>query len=228
MSPSARAARERMLEGLRRRNPEGVAMLARRSTAVTLFKKLLPVAAVLLLAALAAAPSLRGGAGAGRITYQVADVGKADTASHMQGAKYHGVDARGQPFTLTADAATDRGADQVVLRRPQGDITLTSGAWLMLSSDAGLFQQHTQKLGLNGNVTLYRNDGTMMTATAADIDLKKGDASSSVPVQVQGPFGSLHAANGFSLTQRGADIVFKGPASLTLTQGAGQDAAPAK
>jgi hypothetical protein len=39
-----------------------------------------------------------------------------------------------------------------------------------------------------------------------------------VPVQVQGPFGTLTAANGFVLTDRGRDILFKGPASLTLTQ----------
>lgn len=222
MSPAARAARERMLEGLRRRTPEGVGAIARRSATVTMFKKLLPVAAVLLLVALAAAPGLRGGSEANRVTYRVGNVARDNTASHMQGAAYHGVDQRGQPFTLTANAASDRGADQVVLRQPEGDMTLASGAWLMLKSDAGLFGQKSQKLGLNGNVMLYRNDGTTMTASAAQIDLKKGDASSTVPVQVQGPFGVLKAANGFVLTDRGRDILFKGPASLTLVE-AGQD-----
>ncbi len=223
MSPAARAARERMLEGMRRRSPEGIVLVARRSAAVTMFKKLLPVAAVLLLVALAAAPSLRGGS-EGRVTYRVSNAARDNTASHMQGAAYHGVDQRGEPFTLTANAASDRGTDQVVLRQPEGDMTLASGAWLMLKSDAGLFGQHAQDLRLNGNVMLYRNDGTTMTASAARIDLKKGDASSNVPVQVQGPFGTLQAANGFVLTDRGRDILFKGPASLTLIQaGGGQD-----
>jgi len=37
-------------------------------------------------------------------------------------------------------------------------------------------------------------------------------------VQVQGPFGTLNAANGFVLTNRGTDITFNGPAAMTLTQ----------
>ena len=229
MSPAARAARERMLDGLRRRNPEGVAAIARRSTTVTVFKKLLPAAAILLLVALAAAPSLRGGPQADRIAYHIRDAGKADPASHMQGAQYHGVDQHGQPFTLTADAATDQGADDVALRQPEGDITLNSGAWLMLKSQSGLFKQKSQQLGLTGDVTLYRNDGTTMTRAEASIDLKKGDASSAAAVRVQGPFGTLDAAHGFALTERGADIVFKGPAHLLLTQvGGGTGAAPAR
>ncbi len=224
MSPAARAARERMLDGLRRRNPAGAA-IARRSTAVTIFKKVLPAAAILLLVALAVAPSLRGGPEADRIAYHIHNAGKADTASHMQGAQYHGVDQHGQPFTLTADAATDQGADDVALRQPEGDVTLNSGAWLMLKSKTGLFRQKSQQLGLTGDVTLYRNDGTTMTGTQASIDLKKGNASSNAPVRVQGPFGTLDAANGFALTDRGADIVFKGPAHLLLTQVGGASAA---
>ena len=202
-------------------------MIARRSATVTIFKKLLPAAAILLLVALAAAPSLRGGPEANRVAYHIHNAGGADTASHMQGAQYHGVDQRGQPFTLTANAATDQGADQVALRQPEGDITLNSGAWLMLKSDAGLFQQKSQQLGLSGDVTLYRNDGTTMTGTQASVDLKKGDASSIAPVRVQGSFGTLDAANGFALTDRGADIVFKGPARLMLNEvGGGAGAAP--
>jgi lipopolysaccharide export system protein LptC len=134
----------------------------------------------------------------------------------MSGAEYHGVDQRGQPFTLTANTADEQGKDNVVLAQPEGDITLTSGAWLVLKSDAGLFHQSSQRLGLNGNVTLYRNDGTVMTVSAADIDLKAGSAASTQPVQVAGPFGTLNAANGFNLTGHGDDIMFNGPVVLLL------------
>jgi lipopolysaccharide export system protein LptC len=225
MSPAQRAARERMLDGLRRRSPEAIARIARRSGGVTLLKRVLPVAAVLLLVALAMAPSLRAGPGANRVTYHVQDVGKSPTASRMLGAQYHGVDQHGQPFTLTANAANEVDSDQVALQQPTGDISLKSGAWLELKSKAGMFKQKSQHLHLNGDVTLYRNDGTVMTADAADIDLKAGNASSTVPVQVQGPFGTLQAQNGFALTNRGADVVFNGPATLVLAQ-VGQ-AAPA-
>jgi lipopolysaccharide export system protein LptC len=207
-----------MLDGLRRRSPEMIARFAHRNRSVSIAKRLLPLAAVVLLAALAAAPTLREGPGANRVSSHVQS-GVA-TASRLQGAKYHGVDQHGQPFTLTADTANQLDADRVALRQPAGDITLKSGAWLELRSDNGLFHQKTQELGLLGNVTLYRNDGTTMMADTADIDLKQGNASSASPVQVQGPFGTLNATHGFSLTDRGADVVFHGPATLVLAQAA--------
>jgi len=214
MSP---AARERMLDGLRRRNPEVLARIARRSLTVAALKKALPVAAVLLLVALVLAPSWHDGPDANRVTYHVPSAG-ADTASHMSGAQYHGTDQHGQPFTLTADSADEKGSDEVALTAPEGDITLKDGAWLMLKSAAGVFHQRTQTLGLKGDVTLYRNDGTTMTVASADINLRAGDAASSAPVQVQGPFGTLDAANGFKLADRGTDITFNGPATMVLTQ----------
>jgi lipopolysaccharide export system protein LptC len=215
MSP---AARERMLDGLRRRNPEVLSAIARRSLTVAALKKALPVAAALLLVALVLAPAWRAGPDANRVTYHVQNTLADNTASRMQGAQYHGTDQQGQPFTLTADSANDQGSDKVALVQPEGDITLKSGAWLMLKSDKGLFHQQSKLLGLNGNVTLYRNDGTTMNVDQADIDLRAGSATSRSPVQVQGPFGTLNAAHGFVLVNRGADITFNGPATMTLTQ----------
>ncbi len=215
MSP---AARERMLDGLRRRNPETLAAVARRSLKVSILKKFLPVVAALLLVALALAPSWRAGPDANRVTYHVQNVAGGAAASRMQGAEYHGMDQHGQPYTLTADSADQRGADAVALTAPQGDITLKNGGWLMLKSATGMFHQQSQVLRLTGDVTLYRNDGTILTVAQMHINLHAGSAVSHAPVQVQGPFGTLNAANGFVLSNRGADILFKGPASMSLTQ----------
>jgi lipopolysaccharide export system protein LptC len=96
-----------------------------------------------------------------------------------------------------------------------------------LKSDSGLFNQRADTLSLHGNVTLYRDDGTIMTAPRAAIDLHDGTATSADPVAAQGPFGTLTAANGFNLTGRGTDVVFNGPVTLTLTGAAlPQAAAP--
>jgi lipopolysaccharide export system protein LptC len=217
MSPTQQSARERMLDSLRRHGPGVAANLARRTRTVTIFKAVLPLAAVLLLIALAIAPGLRAGPGADRVTYKVQNAPQT-SGSQMQNAQYKGLDQHGQPFTLTATSANDQGTDDVALAKPQGDITLTSGAWLMLRSDSGMFNQKLQTLGLKGNVTLYRNDGTTMTTPDAKIDLKGGTANSTTPVQAAGPFGTLNATNGFNLTDRGADVVFNGPATLVLNQ----------
>jgi lipopolysaccharide export system protein LptC len=212
----AAAARERLLDSLRRRVPVPAGSLSRHTAKVGLVKKILPVVAILLLVALAAAPSLRFGPDANRVIYKVATIAGHTPMSRMMDAKYHGIDQHGQPFTLTANAASDQGAGNLALEQPEGDITLNSGAWLVLKSDTGMFHQHSQLLGLAGNVTLYRNDGTILNVARAQIDLRKGDASSKEAVQVQGAFGTLNAANGFSITGRGSDIVFKGPATLVL------------
>jgi lipopolysaccharide export system protein LptC len=217
MSPAQQSARERMLDTLRRRNPDMIAMMARRNRLVTVSKTLLPVIAVGILIALVLAPTLHEGPGADRVTYKMqSNVPVA--ASTMQGAQYRGVDQQGQPFTLTADTANQRGLNDIALAQPQGDITLTSGAWLMLKSDAGLFDQKLQTLGLRGNVVLYRNDGTTMTSPDAKIDLKQGSATTTSPVDAAGPFGTLHADKGFLITNRGQDITFKGPVQLVLNQ----------
>ncbi len=219
MSPAQQSARERLLDGLRQhRAGQSPASIARRSQMITWLKRLLPAAALLLLVLLAVAPNLRIGPATDRVTYQAHSPTASDAQSTMQNAQYHGVDQHGQPFTLTADEANQKGTDDVLLAKPVGDITLTSGAWLMLRSDAGVFNQKSQLLKLHGNVTLYRNDGTMLTAPAAAIDLRAGTANSTAPVAAQGPFGTLNAAKGFTITKRGTDVMFNGPVALTLAE----------
>lgn len=219
LNSEQKSSRERMLDSLRQRRPnEAIASIARRSQTVAWLKKLLPVTAVLLLVALAVAPNLRLGPATDRVIYHTQADARAAASSSMENAQYHGVDQQGQPFTLTANKANERGSDDVLLASPEGDITLTSGAWMMLRSDTGVFNQKSQILALDGNVTLYRNDGMTMTAPRAAIDLHNGSASSAAPVAAQGPFGTLNAANGFTLTGRGTDVIFKGPVSLTLDQ----------
>jgi lipopolysaccharide export system protein LptC len=217
MSPAQQSARERLLEGLRRTQGD-VTARAKRNRFVAVSKLLLPVLAVGILVALVMAPTFHAGPAADRITYKVAAPAAASANSAMTGAQYRGVDDDGEPFTLTATKADQRNVSDIALSQPTGDITLTSGAWIMLKSDHGLFNQKTQLLDLHDNVTLYRNDGTTMTGPEAHIDLKAGSATSTSPVQAAGPFGVLTAQNGFAMTDRGTDVLFKGPATLVLAQ----------
>jgi lipopolysaccharide export system protein LptC len=225
VSSAHQSARERVLEGLNRQRTDAAAFGPRRRRSVALAKLVLPVVAAALLVVLAIAPNLRLGTATNRVVYHP-QIGH-DVQSSMQHAQYHGVDQRGRPFTLTADEALQRSADDVELARPEGDITLNSGSWLMLRSDRGRFNQGTDTLALSGNVTLYRNDGTVMTGQKVDINLHEGSASSSEPVAAQGPFGTLTAAGGFNLTGRGTDVVFNGPASLMLNGAAVPAGSPA-
>ena len=210
--------RHAVLETLRRQSQQTAEDYMRRSQKVGVAKRLLPAAGLLLLVALVAAPALRTGTDANRIAYHIDQAASSLPASKLLGAKYHGTDAQGQPYTITADSAVELGPDHVTLDAPMGDITLKSGAWLMLKSTSGLYHPQSGTLELTGGVTLYRNDGTILTTPDMAVNMRAGTAGTNSPTQVQGPFGTLAAQKGFALTNRGADVTFKGPATLVLTQ----------
>lgn len=130
---------------------------------------------------------------------------------------YRGVDQRGRPYTMTASWAKQIGPNQVELGQPKGDIVLESGNWMQVEGDHGVFIQHTEMLDLSGNVTLYRDDGTVLRTETAEVDLKQGAASSSDMTHAEGPFGVLDA-QGFTLVDKGAGIQFHGPARLILNE----------
>ncbi len=211
--------RHTVLQNLRRQSQETAADFVRRSQKVSLAKRLLPAAGLLLLVALVAAPALRSGPDANRVAYHMDSASSTTPASRMLGAKYHGTDMQGQPYTVTADSAVELGPDNVTLAAPMGDITLKSGAWMMLKAANGVYRPRSGKLELKDGVTLYRNDGTILTAPDMVIDMRAGSAETNSPTAVQGPFGTLNAQNGFILLNRGASVTFKGPATLVLTQG---------
>jgi lipopolysaccharide export system protein LptC len=202
------------------------AMITRHSRSVLLMKRVLPAIGVLLLIALAVVPNLRTGPAADRVSYRIPTDGQARGAqSRIAQARYRGTDKSGQPYTLTATTAIQQGEGRMALANPEGDISLKSGAWVMLKSANGLYHQKTQILGLDGKVILYRDDGTTMQTAHATINLHTGTADGTDPVAASGPFGTLSAAQGFSMTDRGADVVFHGPATLVLDQ-VGQLTAP--
>jgi lipopolysaccharide export system protein LptC len=187
----------------------------RHRRTVTIAKRVLPVLALVLLALLAVLPDLRSGAGITRFAYKTAGT-QAVPVSRMSGARYRGMNAQGEPFTVTATNAVQASPNRLDLTRPKGDITLKSGAWMMLNSLTGLYHQKSDLLALNGKVTLYRDDGTTLKTAHAIIDLRNGTADGSNPVAAFGPFGTLHSASGFTVRDRGAQILFKGPSRVTL------------
>lgn len=211
--------RERLAMGLevaRQRRTPTAAGIARRRFALRLTKTLLPVCAVLLLASIAAWPEIN------RILRHEALTLKGLSAVEMGSGRmldprYHGVDARQRPFTVTADTAVQRTPERIDLTAPKGDATLQNGTWLMVQSKDGVYMQHAGLLDLFGDVVLYRQDGTTMTSQTSEIDLKQGAATSSVATHAEGPFGTLDAT-GYTLVDKGAVIQFQGPATLVLNQ----------
>ncbi len=194
-----------------RRTPK---RLARRRRAVRTAKYALPVVALALLSSIALWPELSRTMANGRVTWHRLAMAEAGSGQMLH-PRYRGVDEHNQPYMVSAETAVQAGPERVNLAAPRGDVTLNSGAWLQVQSRAGVFMQHANQLDLSGDVTLYRADGTTMTAASATLDMKKGAATSDDYTHAEGPFGKLDA-EGFTLVDKGGIIQFHGPAKLVL------------
>lgn len=190
--------------------------IARRRFFVTLTKWLLPLFALMLLGSIALWPEFTRVAEGGRVAFR-RTFGVAPDSARLIEPRYRGVDERGRPYTITADVAVQTGPERVDLTEPKGDAVLDGGSWVMVQSRQGVFVQHAGQLDLSGDVTLYRDDGTVLRSETASIDLKQGAAAGNDQTHAEGPFGVLDS-QGFALTDKGAVIQFQGPARLVLNE----------
>ena len=188
--------------------------LRRRGTAVRIAKYVLPVVALALLSSIALWPEITRTIERGRITWHKLAMIEA-TGGQMRLPRYRGFDDQNQPYMVSADLATQLDTDRFDLRAPRGDITTRNGTWLQIQSKQGVFAQHANQLDLSKDVTLYKQDGTIMVTASATLDLKRGVAQSSEYTHAEGPFGTLDA-EGFTLVDKGGIVQFHGPAKLVL------------
>jgi lipopolysaccharide export system protein LptC len=189
---------------------------ARRRLFVSLAKRLLPLLAIGLLVLVALWPEFSSQLEQGRFSYHVGTA--APEGGALTDARYRGVDQQGRPFTVTASVARQVSQERTDLTDPKGDITLGDDGWMMVQAKKGVYMQHSNRLDLSGEVTLYRDDGTTMRTDAVTLDLAAGAASSGDRVHVEGPFGTLDA-QGFTVLDRGAVTQFTGPGRLVLNGG---------
>lgn len=197
----------------RARQTVSLGAIARRRFFVTVTKFLLPVVALGLLTLMAIWPELDRATRQAQVAFRRI-AGMVDGAS-MNNARYRGTDERGRPFTMTADIARQAGQGRIDLVEPKGDMTMENGGWLMVESRQGVFLQSSNQMDLSREVMLYRADGMIMRTDAMAVDMKAGAASSSNPVHVEGPLGTLDA-QGFVLFDKGAVIQFTGPARMVM------------
>ena len=163
---------------------------ARRSHGVRVAKYVLPLIGLALLSSIALWPEIARNFDHTRVTWRrLAAI--SPNAGQMLHPRYRGVDQKQHPYTISADSAQRDGIDRVNLVAPVGDMTLENGTWVLLKGKTGVFMQHANELDLARDVTLYRQDGTVMTSDTATMNLKQGAATSSDFTHAEGPFGKL-------------------------------------
>jgi lipopolysaccharide export system protein LptC len=212
---SGRTSLNRLPPPSRRRAPPSAGSLARRRILVAVAKRLLPLSALGLLAAIALWPEFESAAERGRVAFRrVAEV--RPDALLIVNPRYQGADEQNRPYNVTADRALQSGSEEVVqLEAPRADLLLADGGWVYVEAREGRYDKAASRLDLAGQVTIHHDDGTQFVTARAAMDVERGHAEGDDPVAAQGPFGTL-TAEGFRLRDRGQVVVFTGRARAVL------------
>ena len=181
-------------------------------------KLILPTVALSLLALAAVWPLIEGEDQAVVSALSQADRLAADKIQ-VSRASYTGTESNGQPFTVTADLMEQESPDSkiVLLTKPQADILLTDNRWGAVTAKSGSFNQQSQILKLVGKVNLFHDMGYEFRTETATLDLTKGSAKGTDPVEGQGPFGYVEA-EGFQVENRGERVELSGKSKLVIYQ----------
>lgn len=204
----------------RPRQPPRLSGYNRYSMFVGLMKVLLPAMAAALILLVIAWPHFT----IDKDTFRLGLAGLAPRQAEslsMLNARFDGIDDKDQPYTLTADVATqsDRNDKLINLELPKADITLEDGSWLALTARSGQYDRESRQLDLSGSVSLFHDRGFEMLTESARIDLANGTAEGTQPVQGHGTAGVIDA-QGFQVFDRGERIIFTGESHLTILPGA--------
>lgn len=133
--------------------------------------------------------------------------------------KFIGLDKNKKPFTIRAEKAkkTKSNENLYQLEMPSGEIKDNSGNTIFLKSSKGEFNQNSQEIFLFKNVELTREDGLLFETEEAMIDLKTNDIFGKKEVSGKNKEGKIFSS-GFSITEEGNKILFKGKTNLLIKQ----------
>ena len=192
------------------------AALSNHSSFVGAMKIVLPAIAIAIVILVIAWPQFRNHEEGFHIG--IANISPEDVQNlRMIKPRYQGTDRRGEPFTVTANSATKTSptSDVVTLEHPMADITITSGNWIALRANYGVYREQDQQLDLIGSVNLFHDDGYEFDTLAAHVNLANNTADGDDPVHGQGPFGDIRS-EGFRILDKGERVLFTGKAHLLL------------
>jgi lipopolysaccharide export system protein LptC len=135
----------------------------------------------------------------------------------VQDVTYDGKDEKGRPFSVTAVSASHVDGDDrhISLKKPLADITMSSGAYVALTANDGVLDRDADIITLNGDVTLFHDNGLSFQTDSATINLKEKTAEGSDVVEGQNGDGEL-ISQGFRVLDDGDTIEFTGKAYMKI------------
>jgi len=105
-----------------------------------------------------------------------------------------GVDASGNPFVITAKVAVQdaKNPKHATLQVIEGDLNTPKG-WLNVRAAHGDVDMNVNWLKLDGGLDLFTDTGYTLHTERAEVDLKRNIVQGDLPVDGQGPMGTMRA-----------------------------------
>lgn len=106
-----------------------------------------------------------------------------------------GTDGKGQPFTVTATAATQAPgkSQRMTFENVDGDITMQDKSWLALQATRGMMDGEAKTLDLYDTINIYTDKGYECHTNSARYDFGAGVLQGQHDINCQGPLGIITA-----------------------------------
>jgi lipopolysaccharide export system protein LptC len=189
----------------------------RYSRFVTIMKRVLPVAAAALVAAVLAYALQPRQERIGRVAMTFQRLGIVNDDLAMLKPRLTGTDDEGDPYIVTADEAVqDKGdSKRATLKNVQGDISLKDGTWISTIAPRGLLDAKNRHLTLAGPISLYSDSGYEMHTVSANLDMHNAMIVGNDAVNGQGPFG-IFRADRFKVDRRSRQVFLYGHVRMKI------------
>jgi lipopolysaccharide export system protein LptC len=143
------------------------------------------------------------------------DVAKTTPSSTMSNARF--VSGGESSVNITAGQVVQDAEFPSIVHMTEiaGDTTTKDGVWVHLSANKGLFDRETERLTLNGDVSLFTDEGNELHSANAVINLAGGEIDGGGPVTGHGPYGRFKATR-FVIRDKGNTLLLSGDVRLVI------------
>ena len=188
----------------------------RYSRFVTLMKRLLSLAAFLIIAAVMAFFFVQRMPRQLQMSYE--RLGRIENDLTMVKPRLTGVDAKGNPFVITADSAIQDAGNpkKASLKNLEADLTLDKQNWIDARARRGMVDMAAGQLELSGGIDVFTATGYELHSNSASANLKQSIIHGHETVTGQGPQGTLRADT-FHADRSTNILTLSGHVQMTLT-----------